>query len=177
MNNVVLQAIADRRSNRGYADTQLTEEQLQAIMTAALEAPSAQNSQPWHFTICQDKALLDAFSDEYSRLTRPEKSGYHLFFHAPTVIFISTPIEAPSKFSQVDCGIAVQNIALAAHSLGLGSVILGRPIDVFLSDRGEEFSKALAIPSDYKFAIGISLGNATLSKSAHVVREGMISRV
>ena len=35
MTNAVLQAIADRRSNRGYAPRQLTEEELQAILTAA----------------------------------------------------------------------------------------------------------------------------------------------
>ena len=41
MTNAVLQAIADRRSNRGYAPRQLTEEELSAILTAAVQAPSA----------------------------------------------------------------------------------------------------------------------------------------
>ena len=62
MTNAVLQAIADRRSNRGYAPRQLTEEELQAILTAALQSPSARNSQPWHFSVVQDAALLKEFS-------------------------------------------------------------------------------------------------------------------
>ena len=46
MTNAVLQAIAGRRSNRGYAPRQLTEEELSAILTAAMQAPSARNTQP-----------------------------------------------------------------------------------------------------------------------------------
>ena len=40
MTNAVLQAIAGRRSNRGYAPRQLTEEELSAILTAAMQAPA-----------------------------------------------------------------------------------------------------------------------------------------
>ena len=43
MTNAVLKAIADRRSNRGYAPRQLTEEELDAIMLAAVQAPSAES--------------------------------------------------------------------------------------------------------------------------------------
>ena len=114
MTNAVLQAIADRRSNRGYAPRQLTEEELSAILTAAMQAPSARNSQPWHFSVVQNAALLKEFSDDYNALQSADPGRDILFFAAPTVVFISTPIEAPTKFSQIDCGIAAQNMALAA---------------------------------------------------------------
>ena len=112
MTNAVLQAIADRRSNRGYAPRQLTEEELGAILTAAVQAPSARNTQPWHFSVVQNAALLKEFSDDYNALQKADPGRDILFFEAPTVVFISTPIEAPTKFSQIDCGIAAQNMAL-----------------------------------------------------------------
>ena len=112
MTNAVLQAIADRRSNRGYAPRQLTEEELGAILTAAVQAPSARNTQPWHFSVVQNAALLKEFSDDYNALQTADPGRDILFFAAPTVVFISTPIEAPTKFSQIDCGIAAQNMAV-----------------------------------------------------------------
>ena len=177
MTNAVLQAIAERRSNRGYAPRQLTEEELSAILTAAMQAPSARNTQPWHFSVVQNAALLKEFSDDYNALQTADPGRDILFFAAPTVVFISTPIEAPTKFSQIDCGIAAQNMALAAHSIGLGSVILGRPMEVFDTEKGARYAKAIGFPEGYTFAIAIALGEPTVTKDAHVPREGLINRV
>ncbi len=183
MSNPVLQAIADRRSNRGYAPEQISEEQLQALLIAAQQSPSARDLQPWHFSVVQDRALLDEFALDYAKIMaqNSEKpdigSGYHLFFRAPTVIFLSTAEMPVSRFAQVDCGIAAQNIALAAHALGLGSVILGRPMDVFGSPRGEYYERKMRFPEGNHFAIAIAVGRPTLSKGAHKFREGRISRV
>ena len=183
MNNPVLQAIADRRSIRGYAAEQITEEQLETLLTAARQAPSAKNCQPWHLSAVQDKALLDEFARDYVAIAGGDpakaevKEGYSLFFRAPTVIFISTPVEAPSRYAQIDCGIVAQTIALAAHSIGLGTVILGRPMDVFQSPKGPAFEKAFKFPEGYKFAIAVAVGKPAISKDAHPIREGLVSRI
>ena len=54
----VLQAISDRRSHRVYKEDQLPEEVLSAILKAGLEAPSARNRQPWHFSVVQNAELI-----------------------------------------------------------------------------------------------------------------------
>ena len=113
MTNAVLQAIADRRSNRGYAPRQLTEEELQAILTAALQSPSARNTQPWHFSVVQNAGLLKEFSLDYNRLQKSDPGRDILFFEAPTVVFISTPVDAPTRFSQIDCGLSLIHISRA----------------------------------------------------------------
>ena len=59
MNNQVINAIFERRSHRAYQDTQLTQEQLDTLLEAALASPSANNLQPWHFSVVQNRALLD----------------------------------------------------------------------------------------------------------------------
>ena len=54
----VLQAISGRRSHRAYRKDQLSEETLSEILKAGLEAPSARNRQPWHFSVVQNADLI-----------------------------------------------------------------------------------------------------------------------
>ena len=59
MSNETLRLISARRSHRAYENTPITEEQLNAILKAAVESPSAVNRQPWHFTVVRNQDLLD----------------------------------------------------------------------------------------------------------------------
>lgn len=181
--NEVLKAIQDRRSTRGFSDVQLTEEQLQALIDAALASPTARNTQMWHFSVVQNKELLDQFCHEAAQMLAAGKPAgrdteeFHMFYHAPTVIFISRPIECANRFVEVDCGIACENIALAAQGMGLGSVIIGMAMDLFLSERGEYYNKAFGIPEGYRFSIGIVVGNNTVTKEAHPIGENKVNIV
>ena len=46
------------------AMVELTDEQLQALLDAALQSPTARNTQQWHFSVVQNRALLDEFFAE-----------------------------------------------------------------------------------------------------------------
>lgn len=176
--NEVLKAIRDRRSIRSYEPEQITDEQLQALLDAALQSPTARNTQQWHFSVVQNRALLDEFSAEDARLIgQGDNPDFHLFHGAPTVIFISRPENCDNRFVEVDCGIAVENIALAAQGLGLGSVILGMPMAVFCSDRGAHYAKLLGFPEGYCFSIAIAVGRPAATKEAHPIGEGKINFV
>jgi nitroreductase len=165
MSNPVLSAIADRRSIRAYKDAQLTREQLDAILKAARESPSANNSQPWHFSVVQKPAILKEINDEVHKNLSNADLPPDIFFAAPTVIFLST--DAESRWGRLDNGIAVQTIALAAHSLGLGSVILGLPEAAFAGPRKAYFDKLLKFPSGRSFAVAIAIGVPSATKEAH----------
>ncbi len=177
----VLQVISSRRSHRKYTETQLTEESLNTILQAALESPSARNRQPWHFSVVQDAELIqkvhDAATDVMGRGGSPRFSDpdFQMFYHAPTVIFIFG--EKDNPWAQVDCGIAVENIALAAEGLGIGSVILGLPKPAFSGDKADELRKELKCPEGYDFVIAISLGYSADSKEAHEKHEEKITRI
>lgn len=185
--NEVLKAIQDRRSTRGFSDVQLTEEQLQALIDAALAAPTARNTQMWHFSVVQNRELLDSFCREAGELMKAsmpagtrgrfDDKDFHLFYHAPTVIFISRPADCANRFVEVDCGIACENIALAAQDLGLGSVIVGMAMDLFRSERGAYYKKAFGFPEGYQFSIAIVVGNNTVTKEAHPIGEGKVNIV
>ena len=177
----VLKAISDRRSHRAYREEQLPAEVLDAILKAGLEAPSARNRQPWHFSVVQDAELIQEVHDEAARVMGREGSprfadpDFQIFYRAPTVIFLFGEEDFP--WTQVDCGIAVENMALAAEGLGVGSVILGLPKPAFMGGRADELRKKLQCPEGYDFVIALALGYAADTKDAHDLREEKISRI
>jgi len=54
----MLDTIFARRSIRKYTGEPVTEEQVRKLLEAAMAAPSANNSQPWHFVVVQDREQL-----------------------------------------------------------------------------------------------------------------------
>jgi len=173
MENQVLQAIADRRSIRGYTDQPLTEEEIRTLMDVGMQSPSARNSQPWHFTFCTNQELIRKVNE--GAYTAMGREPFDIFYAAPLVVFISASDE--SFFNKLDCGIAVENLALAAHAMGLGSVILGLPKPAFDGEGGEALKKALCFPEGHEFMIAISIGHPDRTKPAHPWLEGRIDRV
>ena len=177
----VLQAISNRRSHRAYKEEQLPEEVLSLILRAGLESPSARNHQPWHFSVVQDAALIQEIHDEAAKAMgkdgspRFADSDFQIFYHAPTVVFLFG--EKDFSWTQVDCGIAVENMALAAEGLGVGSVILGLPKPAFMGGKADELRAKLMCPEGYDFVIALALGYATDTKEPHDLREEKISRI
>jgi nitroreductase len=170
MSNPVLEAISQRRSIRGYKPEQITTEELDLLLKAAQESPSANNSQPWHFSIVQNKELLQEINAEVKAKLQLKLDD--LFFAAPSVIFISC--DANSRWGRLDSGIAVENIAIAAQAIGLGSVILGLPEPAFTGEKGEYFNKALKFPEGHSFAVAIAVGYPTTTKEAHPLKPDRI---
>ena len=178
--NEVLKAIQERRSTRGFSGEPLEEAQLQALIDAALAAPSARNTQMWHFSVVQNRALLDEFSRDFAALMAKNGGAFapeRLFYGAPAAIFISRPAVCDNSFVEVDCGIACENIALAAQGMGLGSVIVGLPKQVFLSDRGPYYAEKFGFPQGSQFSIAIVVGRNTVTKEAHPIGEGKVNVV
>lgn len=187
MENPVLDAIAARRSIRGYKPSQITEAQLQAIVDAGLQAPSAVNAQPWHFTVVQNGALLTRINEAFRKVALqsapPERResladpAYSVFYHTPTVIFISCPSTLEKPYAQTDTGIAIQNMALAAHSLGLGSVILGMPRMAFQGEEAADLRRVLAFPDGYEYCLSIAIGIPDTTKDAHPIQPDRVTLI
>ena len=178
----ILQTISNRRSHRAYKADQLPEDVLAAILKAGLEAPSARNRQPWHYSVVQNAELIQEVHDEAARKMTAETGSprfkdpeFQIFYHAPTVIFIFA--DKDFYWSHVDSGIAVENMALAAEGLGVGSVILGLPLPAFKGDGADELRSRLGCPEGYDFVVALALGYATDNKEAHDLREENITRI
>ena len=181
MENTTIQSIMNRRSHRSYEPTQLTDAQLQALKDAMLQAPSALNRQPWHFSIVQDQELMARINRAAHKVAATMKDGrsprfddpnFHVFYHAPTVVIVSSP---RTEASLLDSGIAAQTIVLAAESMGLGSVMVALGGYAFNSDEKAELEKALHFPEGYAYTIAVCLGTPNDTKEAHPTDPAKVS--
>jgi nitroreductase len=164
--NETIKAIKNRRSIRKYKPEQITGAQLQEILDCAICAPNAMNQQKWHFTVIQNKVFLDKMvgiikenidgsGNEFLK-RRTVVPGYHTFYHAPTVIMISAEEAAP--WVQVDCGLAAENITLAAEAQNIGSCVIASSGLLFASEKGRKLRKELGIPEGYNHICTVALG-------------------
>ena len=163
--NEVLKALESRFSTRGYTAEKLTDEELDTLIKAGLQAPTATNRQEIHITVVDGgHPILAEIEQEMLAGTgrTPEKNFY---YGAPTLLLLS----ADSKFSwgPVDAGIAVENIAIAAEALGLGNLIIGCIKKAMNGDRYAEFAEKLKLPEGYRFEVAIAVGHKATSKAPH----------
>lgn len=183
MDNGTVQAIFDRRSIRNFTAEGLTGEELELLERVALASPTGMNAQPWqfHFVTAQpvirqiSEATLDTFRQMGNTevIERMKSRHESIFYGAPLVVVITMPKDA----SGVDAGIAVENLAVAAQSMGLGSCIIGLAGVAFSGPHGEESAKAIGMEKDREFAISIAIGHPAMSKEAHEIQEGKIIRI
>jgi len=168
-----LKAISERYSCRDFSSAPISSEDVETLAHAALMAPSAMNAQPWHIIAITDKALIDQLdADGMEILKAQNDDGYKrmadrggkLFYNAPCLIIIA---QDSSSYATVDCGIATQNVALAAHALGLGSVICGMARIPLTGPRQAEWSKRIQLPEGFSFGMSICIGKAQSSKAPH----------
>ena len=132
MENLVIEAIKDRSSVRGYTEEKLTKEEQDALICAALAAPSAMNRQSCRVVVVNNAELLQEIEEATVAFFNGNKEvserlvsrNNKIFYDASTVIFISIP-EKEKNGTIIDAGIMVENIAIAAKGLELDSVIIG----------------------------------------------------
>ncbi|MCI9665391.1 MAG: nitroreductase [Lachnospiraceae bacterium] len=165
MSNVI-DAIKERSSTRGYTAEPLTREQLDALIEAGLQAPTAANKQEIHFTVLKgDHPILAELEEEKNRLRKITAPAHNFYYEAPTVVILSA--DCANHWSPLDAGIAVENMALAAEGLGLGNLIIGCIYDAMRGEKKDYFSKALRFPENYQYEIAIAFGHKAVTKEPH----------
>ena len=139
----VMQAIKGRRSIRKYRAEPVPEEALQTVLEAARWAPSWSNTQCWRLIVVRDKETKSKLADTLKG-TRPGRSNpaTEAVRNAPIVIAAcaerglsgfrkdeggqSVPgTDKGDWWLMFDVALAMQNMSLAAHALGLGTVHTG----------------------------------------------------
>lgn len=139
MNNIY-----SRVSIRKYQDRPVEKEKTEAILRAAMQAPSACNQQPWEFYVVTNKEKLEALSkaSPYAGMTK----------NAPVAIVSAYRKEGiVPPYNQIDMSIAMENLWLETDAQGLGGVWIGiAPLE----DRMKAVEEILDIPDTMRaFAI------------------------
>jgi nitroreductase len=179
MKNPMIDLILARRSIRQYTAEAVSEEDLKLIVECGIHAPTARNRQNWHFTVITDKNVIDQISAMaiagMDRLGIKKEPGYHVFYHAPAVIFVSSAIEG---FSEINCGCALENVALAAKSLGLGSVIVGQTRYMFHQANVVDVNRLLKVPEGYEHDCAICFGHPDGPEpEPKTIRDGVVDYI
>lgn len=183
--NETIKVIKNRRSIRKFKEKQITDSELQEILDCALYAPNAGNQQKWHFTVIQNKDMLERMErilkenmmnsgvDFLAKLASDPKT--RIFGNAPTLILITADERA--RFVQIDCAAAAQNILVAAESLNIGSHIMTSSEFLFASEKGNELKRELGVPDEYNHICAIALGYKDENPAARQRRKDVINYI
>lgn len=114
-----LTAIATRRSVRQFTPEPVSDEELETLLRAAMAAPSAGNQQPWRFMVTRNPDVLArmAVATQYAAPVGRAPLGI--------VVLADTRDNKHPGYWVEDCSAAVENLLLAAHAIGLGTVWIG----------------------------------------------------
>jgi len=111
-----------RRSIRKYKAQPVEKDKLNRILEAARIAPSAKNSQPWHFIVIEDAGVKSALKEAYRQ---------DWFTSAPVIICVcGEPAKSWNRrdgksYLDVDVAITFEHLILAAAAEGLGTCWIG----------------------------------------------------
>ena len=174
--NETLRVIRDRYSCRAFSDKPVESDLLKAVAQAGIQSPSGMNAQRWHIVVVTDKALIGDL--ESAGLTQinslPDKSiserlksrGGTLFYNAPALIAVAVDA-AGADLPLLDCGIAVQNMTIAASSLGLATCICGLASFAFQGGNEGRFNAKLRFPAGYALGMTILVGYEKAAGKPH----------
>ena len=153
MDNEVLKNIRERRSIRSYKKDPVDENLLDAVLEAGTWAPSAMDRQPSTIVCVTDKEDRDRLSRMNAEIMGTDRDPY---YGAPVIILVLGE-RSVSTYIQ-DGSLVLENIMLAAHSLGLGSCWINREAEMFDSREGKELLEKWNLPSTLGGVGALALG-------------------
>ena len=150
--DAIFENIFNRKSVRSFTSEPVSEEHIQAMLKAAMAAPTAVNYQPWRFVVVTDRTQLDAMAEilPYAKMLK----------QAPLAIVVcgeTTWFDGKENpYWQQDCSAATENLLLAAEALGLGAVWTGVFPNMQLAEPLSEF---LGLPETVQPLCAIPIGH------------------
>ncbi len=154
----LMEAIKGRRSLRKYKPDPIPEEVLHQVLEAVRWAPSWNNTQCWEIIVVKDP---EAKSEVLKAMTKPNPA-HSAIIEAPILIVLcgkkaisgyyrGKPVTGKGDWLMFDTGLAMQTLCLAAHGLGLGTVVVG----MFDHQKAGEI---LGVPEDVEVVAMTPLG-------------------
>ena len=150
--------IESRRSIRNFQEKDVPEDVLNQIFETIRWTPSWANSQCWEIVVVRDAKLKEALKETMA----PKNPATKSITGAPVVLGICGKLNTTGYYSgqittkfgdwfMFDLGIVTQNICLMAHSMGLGTVVVG----LYDHDRAK---KIIQVPDGYELVALLPLG-------------------
>ena len=154
--NPVVDSILSRRSIRKFRKEPVGRDLIDMILKCAIAAPTGHNMQSWRFTVLTEEADILRLKEAAAQTAKENHVVMYGFENPAVLILVSNDIRNPDGCQDASC--AAQNMMLAAHSFGLGSVWL----NVLMTLRDKEPVKSVldefGIPSNHVVWASVALG-------------------
>ena len=188
--------VSDIPTTQSFSDEPVGEEDIQTILLAGINAPSAMNKQPWHFSAVTDKGVMEQIAGGMGGFKPSDGANPPEGFNPPPDFSGEGPggpgkmppaapggggakagaADAPLAIiisgpegSDFDAGLACQNMSVAAQLLGYGSKIISSPTMVLNGARQAEFREILGIPENYSAVAVLLIGYDAQAGSSDAV--------
>ena len=147
--NEVLNCIKTRRSVKKYKSDMIPSELIEKIVEAGTYAPSGKNLQSPIILAVSNKEMRDKLSKLNASIMGVTADP---FYNAPVVLVVLAKQEVGTHV--YDGSVVMENMLLAAHSLGLGACWIHRAKEMFEMSEGKEILQNLGITDEY-----VGIGN------------------
>lgn len=143
-----LELVQKRYSLRKFKDKEIEKDKLEDVIEAGRLSPTAVNLQPLHYMVVSEEKLRQEIMDTYSR---------EWIKGAPTIIVVCLDHSKSWKrrdgkdHGDIDGGIAIANMTLAATELGLGTCIV-------CNYDSKRLHEVLDLPEDYEVIALLPIG-------------------
>lgn len=143
--NEVLKNIKERRSIRSYKEDKVPKKIIEKIVEAGMYAPSGMGMQSSIIIAITNKNLRDKLSKLNAKIMGVDTDP---FYGAPVVLVVLAKKDIPTHV--YDGSLVMENLMLAANSLGIGSCWIHRAKEEFETEEGKEILKSLGIEDEYE---------------------------
>lgn len=129
----IIKNIHKRRSIRQFNNNQISENDINTILSAGMTAPSAMNKQPWRFILITDEKIKQEVVkiSKYAQMT----------LQSPFSVLVCGDTDASYlDYWKIDCSACIQNMLLASCALNIGSVWTGISGDEMINDYKKLFN-------------------------------------
>jgi nitroreductase len=137
-----IEAITTRKALRTFSPDPVEAEKLQRIIDAGRHAMSARNLQPWQFVVINDRNRIREIG---------ELCATGRFVSAAPAAIVVLKDTGNTRWADIDCAQAVQNMATAAWSLGLGTCWVG-------NFDGQKIAQILGVPAPWAIFTILAFG-------------------
>jgi len=157
--NEILRNIQERTSCRSYKTEMIKDEELNLILQAGIQAPSAMNRQLCEVFAITNSEIINQLNDALINafIERNEKrNNYHCSYHAPVFVIVSGPDDDTRRVEDGSC--MLENMFLAASSLNIGSCWINQLGDTQDTKQVRTVLNEIGIPQNHQVVGCVCLG-------------------
>jgi nitroreductase len=154
-----IEVIQQRRTLRRFTTADISDDDIQRLLTAAMAAPSLMGRKPWHFVVIRDAEVKKRIAEAFR--VHPQLA------EAPVWIAFLADVSASPAW-RMDLSAAVMNTLLQATAMGLGATWIGT-VDSKWTPGQVEACRTLYIPEGWELFAFVAVGKPAEQRPPHVL--------